>query len=299
MTTMTLNIVVTKRDGVKEVFNADKINRSIERACKGLTDPVSMVTQIATETQLTLYDGISSEDLDMATINAAVQNIQNDIEYDKVATRLLVKTVYKRVVGEYDNDDKELEKRHREVFIKYIKSAVADKHLDPRMAEKFDLQRLSQMLRIDRDDLFQYAGLSGLLDRYAIKGKNQKSLETPQFFFMRVAMGLSFNEDNPTEWAIKFYNKMSRHEYLAGGSTNMHAGTVKPSVSNCFLMQVEDTMVHIAKSVSDVLLLSQSSVPLDRSYHQQTRHHLAQHHLQKLWIPLSVQSSAAERKKEH
>jgi len=259
MTTMTLNIVVTKRDGVKEVFNADKINRSIERACKGLTDPVSMVTQIATETQLTLYDGISSEDLDMATINAAVQNIQNDIEYDKVATRLLVKTVYKRVVGEYDNDDKELEKRHREVFIKYIKSAVADKHLDPRMAEKFDLQRLSQMLRIDRDDLFQYAGLSGLLDRYAIKGKNQKSLETPQFFFMRVAMGLSFNEDNPTEWAIKFYNKMSRHEYLAGGSTNMHAGTVKPSVSNCFLMQVEDTMVHIAKSVSDVLLLSKAS----------------------------------------
>jgi ribonucleoside-diphosphate reductase alpha chain len=44
-----------------------------------------MVTQIATETRLTLYDGITTEEMDLATINAAVQNIKEDIEYDKVA----------------------------------------------------------------------------------------------------------------------------------------------------------------------------------------------------------------------
>jgi len=59
-----MSITITKHDGTRVPFNADKINRSIERACKGLTDPIAMVTQIATETRLTLYDGITTEELD-------------------------------------------------------------------------------------------------------------------------------------------------------------------------------------------------------------------------------------------
>jgi ribonucleoside-diphosphate reductase alpha chain len=96
------------------------------------------------------------------------------------------------------------------------------------------------------------------LKRYAIKNMNQHA-ETPQYFFMRVAMGLSYNEKNPTEMAKKFYNKMSRLEYIAGGSTNLAAGTVSPALSNCFLLEVHDDMEHIAKSVSDILILSRSS----------------------------------------
>ena len=100
-----MNIHVTKRDGSKELFNADKINKSIERACFGLEDPISKVVQIATETKLMLYDGITTEELDYATINAALQNIQEDIVYDKIATRLLLKTVYERIFGNYDGDN--------------------------------------------------------------------------------------------------------------------------------------------------------------------------------------------------
>src|ERR1700733_8387065 len=111
---MTLSI--TKRDGQKEAFNADKINRSIERACEGLLDPIGMTTQIATETRLTLYDGITTDEMDSATINAAVQNIKEDVEYDKVAVRLLLKTVYRRVIGEYHDDVVELQARQRERF---------------------------------------------------------------------------------------------------------------------------------------------------------------------------------------
>src|SRR3989344_3243051 len=108
-----MTLTITKRDGQKEAFNADKTNRSIERACEGLLDPIGMTTQIATETKLTLYDGITTEEMDSATINAAVQNIKEDIEYDKVAVRLLLKTVYRRVVGEYNHDASELEVKHR------------------------------------------------------------------------------------------------------------------------------------------------------------------------------------------
>ncbi|HYC83453.1 MAG TPA: ATP cone domain-containing protein, partial [Candidatus Paceibacterota bacterium] len=160
-----MSINITKRDGTKEPFNADRINRSLERACAGFVDPISMVTQIATETQLTLYDGITTEEMDQATINAAVQNIKEDIDYDKVATRLLLKTIYRRVIGDYDKDSaQDLKKRHRDGFIAYIKNGVEAKRLHPDMLTKYDLKALAETLVIDRDDLFTYAGLDGLLN---------------------------------------------------------------------------------------------------------------------------------------
>jgi ribonucleoside-diphosphate reductase alpha chain len=218
-----------------------------------------MVTQIATETHLTLYDGITTEEMDQATINAAVQNIKDDIEYDKVATRLLLKTVYKKVIGEYNNDSHALKEEHRDYFEEYIRKGVADKILDPRMQEKFDLKALARALKIERDELFLYAGVSTLLNRYALKNRDQSPRETPQYFFMRIAMGLAFNEENPTAWAKKFYDKMSRLEYVAGGSTNIGGGTTRPSLSNCFLMEIQDDIEHIAKSVSDIIKLSKGS----------------------------------------
>lgn len=254
-------IYVTRRDGTKEPWNADYINKSIERETKGLADPIAKVIQIANDTRLTVYDGITTDEMDQATINAAVQNIKDDpAEYDKIATRLLLKTIYKKVVGHYNSDDKEtLKVRHREGFIKFVIEGVEQGRLHPNMTAKFDLERLSHALKIQRDDLFLYSGLDGLLNRYGMKDISQRPLETPQYIFMRIAMGLSYNEADPTAWAIRFYDKMSKHEYIAGGSTNLGAGTVRAALSNCFLLEIHDNMEHIAKSVSDVMLLSKGS----------------------------------------
>ncbi len=255
-----MSITIKKNDGAVESFNADKINRSIERVCKDMLDPIGMVTQIATETNLTLYNGITTDEIDQATINAALQNVQNDTDYDKVATRLLLKTVYRKVVGDYDKDNVEdLKKKHRETFFTYIKKGIEDGKLHKNMAEKYRLEELADTLNIDRDELFQYAGLSGFLNRYGLKNEDETPRETPQYFFMRVAMGLSYNEKDPTAQAKKFYNKMSKLEYLAGGSTNLAAGTLHPSLSNCFLLEIHDDMEHIAKSVADVMRLSKNS----------------------------------------
>lgn len=256
-----MSIKVTLHDGKKEDFNADKINRSIERACHGLFDPVSKVTQIATETNLTIYDGITVEEMDQATINAAVQNIKDDIEYDVVAKRLLLKTVYRQVVAGFrsSDDNDAFSEKHKASFISFIENGVSSGKLHKNMLDKFDLKALSETLNTERDELFQYAGLDGLINRYLIKNVEQKPIETPQYFFMRIAMGLSYNEVNPTEMAKKFYNKMSKLEYVAGGSTNLAAGTVHPALSNCYLLEIHDTMDHIAKSVYDVMLLSKGS----------------------------------------
>jgi len=261
-----LEIFITKRDGTKAQFNADRINRAIERVCVDLPNSTEMVMQVATETSLTLYDGVSEDELDEAVINAALQNIQNDPNYDIVAKRILLKTVYARVLGDYDKLDKEApQKLHEKKFPEHIKQWVDRGLLDRRMIEKFDLPDLAKALDCSRDELFNYAGLSGLLNRYSLKGETQKAVETPQFTFMRVAMGLAYNEENPNEVAKKFYEKLSKLEYLPGGSTNLNAGTVMPALSNCILLEVHDSMDHIAKSVSDIMLLSKGSAGIGAS----------------------------------
>lgn len=260
-----MTLTITKRDGTKVPFNADRINKSIERACYGIADPISKVIQIATETRLTLYDGITTEEMDAATINAALQNTQYGGEFDQIATRLLLKVIYKKVIGDYDNDEsksvsrEEFAKLHNAHFKEYILDAVEKGLLDSRMVTSFDLDSLGTNLKIENDELYKYSGLSTMQNRYLLKNEKQAPLETPQYFWMRVAMGMSLNEKNPTDWAKKFYEKMSRLEYLSAGSSNIGAGTPHPKLSNCFLMEIHDDMEHIGKTVSDVLLLSKAT----------------------------------------
>ena len=254
-----MRIFITKRDGSREAFNADRINKSIERACAGIADPISKVVQIATETRLMLYDGITTQEMDYATINAALQNVQEDIAYDKIACRILLKTVYKEILGDYGEDREELEKLHTAHFSAYIADGVAEGLLDERMAKKFNVKKLAKALALSRDELLEYAGLSTLLNRYTMKDRDQQPLETPQYFFMRVAMGLSYNEKDPTAQAIQFYDSMSQLDYLAGGSTNIGAGTSRPALSNCFLLEIQDDIESIAQSVADVIKISKAT----------------------------------------
>jgi ribonucleoside-diphosphate reductase alpha chain len=253
-------IYVTKRDGTKQPFDADKINKSIERACAGLPEWLSKVTQIATETSLTLYDGITEDELDQATINAALQNVQQDPDYGIVATRLFLKTVYKNILGEFDRDNPNaVQKLHEDTFEAHIKDAVTRGILREEMVSRFDLTKLAQALRVERDNLFTYAGASTLMHRYTLKKDGENSYETPQFAFMRIAMGLTFIEENATDRAIELYESMSQLDYVAGGSANIGSGTKNAALSNCFLIQMEDDMAHIAKTVSDVMMISKAT----------------------------------------
>ena len=215
-----MTFTITKKDGSKVPFNADRINKSIERACHGIEDPISKVIQIATETRLTLYDGITTDEMDSATINAALQNAQFGTEFDIIATRLLMKTIYKKVVGDFDSDEskslteEEFNKLHNSHFKPYILDAIERGLLDPRMATLFDLDELGNNLKPENDELYRYSGLSTMQNRYLMKNEKQEPLETPQFFWMRVATGMSLTEKNPTEGAKKLYNKKYTHEYL-------------------------------------------------------------------------------------
>nr|WP_062384383.1 ribonucleoside-diphosphate reductase subunit alpha [Demequina iriomotensis] len=249
---------VTKRDGTREPYNADRINKAIERAAEGLPDQISMTTQIASELAITLFDGITTEQLDEAAIGVAVQNVKDDPQFDIVAARLLRKVIYKRVIGGYDTE-LELALLHQARFPGYIREAVEDGLLDARLTALFDLDALAAAIDHTRDDLLKYIGTVTMRNRYMITDRHGKALEVPQYFWMRVAMGLALNEADPTGMALQFYDKISTLDYLPAGSTLVNAGTSYPQLSNCFVMQMEDDIEHIAKSVRDVMWLTKGT----------------------------------------
>lgn len=252
-------INVIKRDGTKEPFDANKINTAILKACEGLPDQISKVVQVATELQLTLFDGITTEQLDEAVIQTVLQNVKDDPDYDKIAARLLLKTVYKQILGDYETAE-ELKKLHAREFPKFVKAAVKEGLLDKRMADgRFDLKKLAAELDPARDDLSKYLGVVTNKNRYALRRQNGSPIETPQFTHMRIAMGLSYNESDPTTAAIEFYNHMSNLEYVPGGSTRVNAGGSFPQLSNCFLLNVDDDMESIAKAVRDTMWIAKGT----------------------------------------
>ncbi|MGE5426207.1 MAG: ribonucleoside-diphosphate reductase subunit alpha [Bacillota bacterium] len=205
---------------------------------------------------LAFYKDIKDEEIDKLLISSAAAHIKDDISYDRLAARLQLLSAYREVLNADDFESASSLMRQR--FGEYIERGIRDGLLSEKL-RRFDFARLSAALLPENDQLFTYTGISTLLRRYALRSSSQQLLEVPQYIWMRVAMGLSWDEKDPTGTAISFYKKMSALEYVPGGSTNINAGAVKPRLSNCFLMGMEDNVDHIGKTVSDVLKLSKAT----------------------------------------
>lgn len=252
-------ITVVKRDGTREPFDANKINLALVEASEGLPDQISKVVQVASELQLTLFDGITTEQLDEAVIHTALQNVKDDPDFDIIATRLLLKNIYKNILGEYNNAD-ELKKLHETKFAEYLKQGVKDGLLDERMNGKvFDIKKLAKALDPSKDQLSKYLGVVTNKNRYALRKQSGAPIEVPQFTHMRIAMGLSFNADDPTACALDFYEHMANLDYVPGGSTRVNAGGSFPQLSNCFLIEVQDDMESIAKGIRDTMWIAKGT----------------------------------------
>lgn len=252
-------IHVVKRDGTREPFDANKINLALVKASEGLPDQISKVVQVATEVQLTLFDGITTQQLDEAVIHTALQNVKDDPDFDVIAARLLLKNTYKNILGDYETDA-ELKKLHEEKFPEFIKEGIAEGLLDKRMNNKvFNMKKLAKALDPSRDHLSKYLGVVTNNNRYALRKQSGAPTEVPQFTHMRIAMGLSFNEEDPTAAALDFYDHMSRLEYVPGGSTRINAGGAFPQLSNCFLFNIDDDMEAIAKGIRDTMWIAKGT----------------------------------------
>jgi len=252
-------ITVVKRDGTRESFDANKINLALVEASEGLPDQISKVVQVASELQLTLFDGITTEQLDEAVINTALQNVKDDPDFDVIAARLLLKNMYKNTLGDFANEA-ELKKLHAKKFPQFLKQGIKDGLLDARMnGETFDLKRIAEALEPSRDRLMRYLGVITSRNRYSLRHNSGVSIEVPQFTAMRIAMGLSLLEKDPTAVALEFYEYISKLDANPAGSTRINAGGSFPQLSNCFLFDIEDDMDAIARGVRDTMWIAKGT----------------------------------------
>jgi ribonucleoside-diphosphate reductase alpha chain len=253
------DIHVVQADGTRAPFDAAKVKMDLLMASDGLPDQINKIAQVTAELQLTLFDGMSQAQLDEAVIHTALQNVKDDPDYDTIAARLLLKSIYTDILGTY-KDAAELKKLHEEKFPRYLADGVKEGLLDVRMsADVFDIKKLAAALDPAKDGLSKYLGVITNKNRYALRKQSGAPIEVPQFTHMRIAMGLSFNEKDPTAAAIDFYKHMSNLDYVPGGSTRVNAGGSFPQLSNCFLIEVQDDMESIAKSIRDVMWIAKGT----------------------------------------
>lgn len=235
------------------VYERD-IRRKIATASRGLEDLVS-IEEIVEGTIANFYDGIKLREVDMSNIMAAKSRIELEPSYSTMSARLLLDVIYRETMG-VSYGDPRLAATHKQYLRAYLERAVKIDRIDPKLLE-FNTDKLAAAIDLTRDEKFAYLGLQTLYDRYLIH-ENDVRLETPQIFWMRVAMGLALNEkkEERESRAIEFYEVLSTFLFTSSTPTLFNAGTTHPQLSSCYLSTVMDDLGHIFKSVSDDALLS-------------------------------------------
>jgi len=161
------------------------------------------------------------------------------------AARSLLQRIYSQALPAAPCDDElELEAAHRGHFSGYIHEGQYLKLLSPELPG-FDLEMLAGALRLERDQLFPLAGLQALHDDYLLRD-NDRRIETPQYFWMRVAMGLALNEgEQRNARAGEFYEALSTFRFVPSEPVLCHAGTVEPRLITSFAATSWSDLEHV------------------------------------------------------
>lgn len=231
------NIHVKKRSGKLETLNIDKINLCAERACYDLENVSS--SEVVIDANVQFYDKIPTKEIDKALVYSARQKVEKEPNYSYVASRLLLGNITKEVFGSSTDKDS-YDSEYRVNFIKNIKRLSKNQILNPRLLE-FDLKKLSESLDPERDKKFKYLGLQTIYDRYLLHIEGRR-LETPQAFWMRVAMGLALNEKHKNKKAVEFYNVLSRFRLCCSTPTLFNSGSTHSQLSSCYLNTFDDSI---------------------------------------------------------
>jgi ribonucleoside-diphosphate reductase alpha chain len=224
----------------------------IEAACEGLGNNID-ATPIITETIKNLYDGVPMAQVYDSAILASRTLIEKDPAYSQVTARILMHVIRKEILG-HEVLQGDMQAEYSSYFAKYINEGISAELLDPRMRE-FDLPRLSAALNASRDLQFNYLGLQTLYDRYFLHIEDRR-IEMPQAFFMRVAMGLSLNELDRERRAIEFYEILSTFDFMSSTPTLFNSATTRPQLSSCYLTTVDDDLDGIYEALKENALLS-------------------------------------------
>jgi ribonucleoside-diphosphate reductase alpha chain len=237
---------VRKRNGDCEPVDVNKIVRAVERCATGLDDVDPM--RVATKTISGLYDGATTAELDRLSIQTAAEMTGEEPQYSRLAARLLSGYIDKEVRGQG------IASFSQSVALGHAEGLIGD---ETARLVKDNARKLDDAVDAAADAGFEYFGLRTVYDRYLLRHPSGRLvLETPQYFLLRVACGLSAS---PAE-AIGFYRLMSSLAYLPSSPTLFNSGTRHPQMSSCFLVDSpQDNLISIYDRYTQVAKLSKFS----------------------------------------
>jgi ribonucleoside-diphosphate reductase alpha chain len=246
---------VRKRNGSYEPVDVNKIVRAVARCCMGLLEVDAM--RVATKTISGLYDGATTKELDQLSIQTAALLTAEDPEYSKLAARLLSTYI-----------DKEVANQEIHSFSQSIAMGQRNGLIDSDVAAfvAANSRKLNSAIEYASNDLFDFFGLRTVYDRYLLRHPETRDvIETPQYFFLRIACGIYQRVPD----ALDFYRLISSLDYLPSSPTLFNAGTRRPQLSSCFLLDSPlDQLDAIYAKYTDVALLSKYAGGIGIAYHR-------------------------------
>ncbi len=246
---------VRKRNGGLEPVDVNKIVRAVQRSAHGLThiDPM----RVASKTIGGLFNGATTRELDSISIQTSAALIAEEPEYSRLAARLLHATIMKEVAGQNIYSFSQSIELGREQGL--IGEATAAFVVE-------NARKLNNAVDDDLSDRFEYFGLRTVYDRYLLRHPiTRKVIETPQYFFLRVACGLALSVSE----AIPFYKLLAAHDYMPSSPTLFNSGTRHAQMSSCYLIDSpQDSLDSIYDTYKQVALLSKFSGGIGLAFHR-------------------------------
>lgn len=239
----------TKSNGlpVFEELQIEKIHKVITWAAEGLEN-VS-VSQVEMESQIELFDGISTEQIHETLIKTATNLIPEEPEYQYLAARLYLFHLRKKVYGSFTPPTV------KEHVNKMVDAGLYTKELLEKYSSS-DFNEMEKIIDHEKDFLFTHLGISKFTEKYLVKNRvNGKIYETPQFAYLFIAATIFMNEKKSKRMDLikKFYNSSANH--ILSLPTPIVAGVRTPTkqFSSCVLIESADTRKSINASASSIV----------------------------------------------
>ncbi|MCF7906104.1 ribonucleoside-diphosphate reductase subunit alpha [Candidatus Gracilibacteria bacterium] len=244
---------VTKSNGRSEPFRLEKIRQVLKRV--GAKYPEVDTQLILNDIKKNVFEGIETKDISKALVLSAKSFIERDPQYSFFGAGLLLEAIYREVFAEKFNETN-FETLYKKSFKKNLARGAEVGRINSELLT-FDFKKLTEAMRPERDHDLAYLGLQTLYDRYFIHVE-EKRIEAPQHFWMRVAMGLALAEkkEHREMRAIEFYEVLSSLRFVSSTPTLFNTGTTHSQLSSCYLSTVKDDLKHIFKVIGDNAQLS-------------------------------------------
>jgi ribonucleoside-diphosphate reductase alpha subunit len=205
---------VVKRSGRVEDMRFDNVTNRIKNLTYGLSENCDS-SKVAQQVFSSMYDNITTQEIDILSAEICIGMITSDPDYEILATRIVASNIHKICPNNFHLAMRKLQKA----------DVITDEVVEV-------AQQVKDHIKTDRDFDFGYFGLKTLEKSY-LQRVNGKLIETPQYMFMRVAIGIH-GKDVPA--VLETYDKMSQGYFIHATPTLFNAGTPRPQMSSCFLI---------------------------------------------------------------